>query len=165
MPNGIGDQESEVLGIARGVDNPGSVLVCFGYYPMVFGRRRMVLVTLKQGSQRSRPSLSGFITSGPARVRSPIIYGILWGDEFEKLKNSILVRDLAYRYTDRCYFFGFAGNFFGFAGNLIYEIMEGGLLLGFITLCSFLSSVCGGGSSKGGVGKVVEFCPSFIFRV
>ena len=43
--------------------------------------------------------------------------------------------------------------------------MEGGLLLGFTTLCSLLSSVCGGGSSEGGVGEVVEFCPLSIFRV
>ena len=49
-PNRIGDQESEVLGIARGIDNPGSVLVCFGYYPIVFSQRRMVLVALKWGS-------------------------------------------------------------------------------------------------------------------
>ena len=41
----------------------------------------------------------------------------------------------------------------------------GSLSLGFITLCSFLSSICGSSSSKGDVGKVVEFCPSFIFRV
>ena len=43
--------------------------------------------------------------------------------------------------------------------------MESSLLLGFITLCSFLSSVCGGGSGKGGVGEVMEFCPSSVFGV
>jgi hypothetical protein len=125
----------------------------------------MVLVALKWGSQGSRPSLSSFITFSPAGVRSPIIYGVLWGDEFEKLKNSILIRNLAYRYTDRCCFFGFAGNFFGFTGDFIYKVMEGGLLLGFIMLCSFLSSICGSGSGERGIGEVVEFCPSSIFRV
>ena len=34
-PNGIGDEESEVLGIARGIDNPGSVLVFRRLFPTV----------------------------------------------------------------------------------------------------------------------------------
>ena len=39
------------------------------------------------------------------------------------------------------------------------------MLLGFIMLYSLLSSICGGGSGEGGVGKVVEFCPSSVFGV
>src|SRR5580698_6340539 len=125
----------------------------------------MILVTLEWGGWRGRPGLGGFITSGPAEFGAPTIDGVLWGNELEKLKNNILIRGGAYGYIDGCCFFGFTGDFFGFAGDLIHEAMEGGLLLGFITLCSFLSSVCGGGSGEGGVGKVVELCPSSVFGV
>ena len=89
--------------------------------------------------------------------------GFLWEDELEKFKNNTSIRGRAYGYIDGCCFLGFTGNLLGFAGNFIYEVMEGGLLLGFIALCSFLSSVCGGGSSEGGVGKIMELCPSSIF--
>ena len=125
----------------------------------------MVLVALKGCSRRGRPGLSGFVTSGPARFRAPVIDRVLWGDELKKLKNSISIRGKAYGYIDWCCFFGFTGNFFGFTGNFIHEIMEGGLLLGFITLCSFLSSICGGSSGEGGVGEVMELCPSSVFGV
>ena len=164
-PSGIGNKESEVLGIARGIDNPGSVLVFWRHLPTILAQRRMILVTLEWGGWRGRPGLSGFITSGPARFGAPAIDRVLWGDKLEKFKNNTSIRGRAYGYIDGCCFFGFAGNFFSFAGNFIHEVMEGGLLLGFITLCSFLSSVCGGGSGKRGVGKVVEFCPSSIFGV
>ena len=123
------------------------------------------MVTLEWGGWRGRPGLGGLIASGPARFGAPTIDGVLWGDKLEKLKNNILIRGKAYRYIDGCCFFSFTGDFFGFTGDLIHEVMEGGLLLGFIMLCSFLSSICGGGSGEGGFGKVVEFCPSSIFGV
>ena len=123
------------------------------------------MVVLEGGRWRGRPGLGGLITSSPAGFRAPAIDGVLWGDELEKFKNSISIRGEAYRYIDRCCFFGFICDFFSFAGNLIHEVMEGSLLLGFIMLCSFLSSICSGSSGKGGVGKVVEFCPSSIFGV
>ena len=109
--------------------------------------------------------MSSFITSGPAGFGAPAIDGVLWGDELEKLKNNTSIRGRAYRYIDGCCFLGFAGNFLCFTSNFIHEVMEGGLLLGFIALCSFLSSVCSGGSGEGGVGKIVELCLSSVFRV
>src|SRR5580698_5898423 len=123
----------------------------------------MILVALEWGSWRGRPGLSGLVTSGPAGFGAPAINGVLRGNELEKLKDNISIRDGAYGYIDGCCFLGFAGDLFGFAGNFIHEVMEGGLLLGFITLCSFLSSVCGGGSGEGGVSEVVEFRPSSVF--
>ena len=123
------------------------------------------MVALEWGGWRGRPGLGGFVTSGLAGFRAPTINGILWEDELEKLKDNVSIRNRAYGYIDRCCFLGFTGDLFGFAGNFIHEVMEGGLLLGFIMLCSFLSSVCGGGSSEGGVGKVVELCPSSVFGV
>src|SRR5580698_9337907 len=125
----------------------------------------MILIALEWGGWRGRPGLSRFITSGPAGFRAPSINGVLWGDELEKFKDNISIRDRAYGYIDGCCFLGFAGDLLGLAGNFIHEVMEGGLLLGFIMLCSFLSSVCGGGSGEGGVGKVVELCPSSVFGV
>ena len=109
--------------------------------------------------------MSGLVTPGPAGFGAPAINGVLWGNKLEKLKDSISIRDRAYGYIDGGCFLGFAGDLFSFAGNFIHEVMEGGLLLGFITLCSFLSSVCGGGSGEGGVSKVVELCPSFVFGI
>ena len=164
-PSGIGNKESEVLRIARGVDNPGSVLVFQRHFPTILTRRGMILVALEWGGWRGRPGLSSFITSSPAGLGAPTINGVLWGDELEKLKDNVSIRDRAYGYIDGCCFLGSAGNLFGFTGNFIHEVMEGGLLLGFITLCSFLSSICGGGSGKGGVGEIVEFCPSSVFGV
>ena len=123
------------------------------------------MVTLEGGSWRGRPSLGSFLTSSPAGFGAPTINGVLWGDELEKFKDNVSIRDRAYGYIDGCCFLGFAGDLLSFAGDFIHEIMEGGLLLGFITLCSFLSSVCSGGSGKGGVGEVVELCPSSIFGV
>ena len=123
------------------------------------------MVALEWGSWRGRPSLGSFITSVPAGFGAPFINGVLWGDELEKFKDNISIRGRAYRYIDGCCFLGFTGNLFGFAGDFIHEVMEGGLLLGFIALCSFLSSVCGSSSGEGGVGEVVEFCPSSVFGV
>ena len=123
------------------------------------------MVALEWGSWRSRPGSGSFITSGPAGFGAPTINGVLWGNELEKFKDNISIRDRAYGYIDGCCFLGFAGDLLGFTGNFIHEVMEGGLLLGFITLCSFLSSVCGGGSGEGGVGEVMEFCPSSVLRV
>ena len=120
---------------------------------------------MEGGRWRGRPGLVGFIASGPAGFRAPIVDRVLRRDKLEKFKDNISVRGRAYRYIDRCCFFGFTGDFFGFTGNFIHEIMEGGLLLGFITLCSFLSSVCGSGCGEGGVGEVVELCPSSVFGV
>ena len=132
---------------------------------MVFGQRRVVLVTLKQGCRRGRPGLGCFITSSLARFGAPTIYGVLWGDEFEKFENSISIRSWAYRYIDRCCFFGFTGNLFGFAGDFIHKVMEGSLLLGLIILCSFLSSVCGSSSGEEDIGKSMKVCPSSVFGV
>ena len=76
-PNRIGDEESEVLGIARGIDNPGSVLVFWRHFPTILTQRGMVLVALEWGGWRGRPGLGGFVTSGPARFGAPTIDGVL----------------------------------------------------------------------------------------
>ena len=133
------------MGIAGGIDNPGSILVFWRHFPTVLTRQGMILVALEWGGWRGRPGLGSFITSGPAGFRALAINGV--------------------GYIDRCCFLGLAGDFFGFIGNFIHEVMEGSLLLGFITLCSFLSSVCGSGSGEGGIGEVVEFHPSSVLRV
>ena len=79
----------------------------------------MILVTLEWGGWRGRPGLGGFVTSGPAGFGAPAIDGVLWGDDLEKFKDNVSIRDRAYGYIDGCCFLGFAGNLLGFAGNLL----------------------------------------------
>ena len=76
-PNRIGNKEAKVLGIARGIDNPGSVLVFLGHFPTVFGGGGVVLVALKGCSWRGRPGWGRFIASGPAGFGAPVVDGVL----------------------------------------------------------------------------------------